>query len=168
MKKKYTRSVKIVCPNCSHLISHGTLEERFWNGVLKGEGCWEWQGYTNSGGYGATWDKGVSVLAHRASYTFTYGTIPEGMDVCHRCDNPKCVRPDHLFLGTGKDNIRDQIEKGRHPHNETHGMAKLTVEIVKTIRLENTTIGYKTLAKKYGVNPSTIASVVNRTTWKDV
>jgi hypothetical protein len=88
---------------------------RFWRSVAKTqEGCWEWQGRRGAKGYGVfVWDTGKPVLAHRASYTIARGSIPAGLFVCHHCDNPKCVRPDHLFVGTNADNMKDGYTKGR-------------------------------------------------------
>lgn len=103
-----------VCGSCGgtyrgmrrlHLMS----DEHFWNRVVRGDGCWVWQGPTNRKGYGiyAQW------TAHREAWRRTNGPIPDGMLVCHHCDNPPCVRPVHLFLGTITDNNRDRAAKGR-------------------------------------------------------
>src|SRR2546425_1245018 len=86
-----------------------------------GEGCWEWQGArgNNGRGYGLVTPGKRRTHAHRYAWEWTTGPIPPGMDVCHHCDNPKCVRPSHLFLGTRSANMRDCISKGRRPHAYT-------------------------------------------------
>lgn len=102
---------------------------RFWRFVRKGAGCWEWTGHSNRpGGYGRFAVQAtrpiVLVVAHRYSWELHFGPIPPGMIVCHRCDNPSCVRPDHLFLGTQSDNVRDSVTKGRHKHNQVPRTAR--------------------------------------------
>lgn len=91
------------------------LLRRFWSKVTKGDGCWEWHGARFKQGYGILTIGGKSLLAHRVSVELSTGKpIPEGMLVCHHCDNPPCVRPDHLFVGTDGDNVRDCVQKGRN------------------------------------------------------
>jgi hypothetical protein len=78
-------------------------------------GCWDWQNATNNIGYGMfRWDRHTMRLAHRASYEIHVGSIPKGLCVCHKCDNPKCVNPEHLWLGTKRQSYDDMMSKGRH------------------------------------------------------
>ncbi len=92
-----------------------TMEQRFWKKVDKTDSCWQWTGSTN-GKYGKIRceDQGPLLYAHRYSYLLHYGDYDQSMQVCHHCDNPLCVRPDHLFLGTRSDNMQDAVSKGRH------------------------------------------------------
>lgn len=95
-----------------------SLIDRFWSFVTKGDGCWVWSGSKNPKGYGQI-QKGRRgagmrpLLSHRVSWEIHFGSIPNGMKVLHHCDNPSCVRPDHLFLGTDADNTADMIKKER-------------------------------------------------------
>lgn len=98
-----------------------TLEERFFAQVEKTPGCWKWKGVKRRFGYGAMAIGKTGIIASRASWIIHNGPIPDGMQVCHRCDNPECTNPEHLFLGTNADNTRDSVAKGRHwEKNRTH------------------------------------------------
>ena len=148
---------------------YGTLAARFWAKVKIGEGCWEWQAAKTRDGYGSV---GIatsrSALAHRVAWELTRSKIPEGMYVCHHCDNPSCVRPSHLFIGTQADNIRDAAEKGRVADNrgENNPKAKLSNKDVLAIRNAYAAGSIQAdLARQYEVTPETISAVVRGRTW---
>lgn len=147
------------------------LAERFWRMVSKSDGCWEWNSCTGASGYGQVRPGGSTtrVAAHRVAWELERGTIPPGLLVCHRCDNRKCVRPDHLFLGTVQDNDRDRDAKGRTAKGLDFARSKLNPEAVLAIR-EGRARGRsaKELAKEFKVSPSAIWLVWRREIWKHV
>jgi len=90
------------------------VAEKFWSKVKRSDDCWEWQGGKSPLGYGRVRHEGKDWFAHRVAYYLIYGVHPGNLSVCHKCDNPPCVRPDHLFLGTRHDNMMDSARKGRN------------------------------------------------------
>ncbi len=112
--------------------------ETFWSKVAKTNGCWEYTSRPSRQGYGRVLWAGREALAHRVSWTLTRGDIPEGKCVLHRCDNPPCVRPSHLFLGSQADNVADMMAKGRGKParvlGEKHGRSKVTEKDVRSLR----------------------------------
>lgn len=154
---------------------HGlSLKERFLKRVKKTSSCWLWLGATNGKGYGmiSIYDEETKQsrgkLAPRVSWKIFKGEIPEGLFVCHSCDNPACVNPDHLFLGDQMANLKDMIAKGRAikrgMKGEEHPAHILTKEQVKEIR-ESKETGIE-LAFKYSVSTTTISDIRNRRIWK--
>ena len=135
-------------------------------------GCWLFMSTHEPGGYGRFCFNKTVRFAHRAAYEIYVGPIPDGMVVCHKCDVPACVNPDHLFIGTQFDNLRDMASKGRRYkpewRGETHPRSKLTDEIVQAIRAERAATGlsFSELGKKYGVVHSTIAVVIRGEGWR--
>ena len=139
--------------------------------------CWEWNG-SKRRGYGRmivgsrTNGTRRSASAHRVSYELYHGEIPDGMEVCHTCDNPCCVNPEHLFIGTRQDNVDDRERKGRNITftGEEQPRAKLTKKAVKDARWERAYKGtsFQKLADKYGVSKHTIQNAINGKTWKCV
>ena len=145
--------------------------ERFWAMVemIPFHECWEWVGAVNSRGYG-NFSRGRKregqVRAHRFSWELHNGAIPRGMVVCHRCDNPSCVRPDHLFLGTPTQNVHDATRKGRNYLGPKTWSAKLTAIQVREIRLLHASgQSMCSIGRQYGVVHETIRAIIHRRTW---
>jgi hypothetical protein len=161
-----------------------TTEERFWAKVDKRGDCWLWTGARRNGGYGAfVYSRDGEVVqgrAHRFSYELHVGPIPAGMFVMHKCDVPRCVRPDHLTVGTCKDNVHDMIQKGRRVPGGTysrsgyqrgglHHGAKLSERTVRAIRSDRDSgLSFSAIAAKYGVAISTAWRIVARKAWSHV
>jgi hypothetical protein len=144
-------------------------EQRFWSKVQKTRGCWLWSGSKCEKGYGRFAINRKPNLSHRVSWELSFGKIRDGLFVLHRCDNPSCVRPNHLFLGTQKDNMADMHAKKRAPVGEKHYHAKLRADQVLAIRkMHADGISYDKAAKLFNVHRITIAEVVRRETWKHI
>ncbi len=157
-------------------------KRRFWSGIdMPREGCWEWpQGKFAGSDYGQFRVGKRKVRAHRLAWEMSHGRpIPDGMIVCHSCDNPSCVKPAHLFLGTHADNARDRDHKGRgtrgrkRPEAASPGelnpaaiLNKAQVLSIRRLRAQGHT--YSVIAERHGVAKSTIAAVVRRETWRHI
>ena len=148
---------------------HVSFEDRFNYQHTKTPTCWLWTVHTHKQGYGKIKKNGVSMLAHRASWEFHNGPIPPGMCVCHKCDNPPCVNPAHLFLGTHADNTADMYSKGRNvpPRGERNSSAKLTWVKVAEIRKLKGVVSQRAVAKQFGVTQCTISCIQSGKTWKE-
>lgn len=158
------------------------IEAAFWPHVARGDGCWEWTAGRSGTGYGALsirlpggtpgklrW---LQLKPHRVSWELHNGPIPDGLLVCHRCDNPPCVRPDHLFLGTHADNMRDMAMKkraGGFRPGKAHPRAKMSDEIVRAVRyLVAFGHSHHTVAECFGVTRPAVSQVIRRSNWKHV
>lgn len=171
-----------------------TLEERFWTRVNKSGpiqehaihlgNCWEWTGSFHKNGYGQ-FLRLENSKAHRFSWRIHKGKIPDGLHVCHKCDNRKCVRPDHLFIGTISDNAKDCAKKGRNgmqtnpqksklcgnsfqrARGESNGLSKLTeAQVIEILKTERSVIQNRDFADRFGVSVETIRNVYLRKTWR--
>ena len=147
-----------------------TILERFFDKVemIPFHSCWEWTASKTSFGYGRMGTDCGNYKAHRLSWELHNGPIPAGLYVCHKCDNPACVRPEHLFLGTPKDNVLDRNTKGRHnmPCGLKHYRAKLTEQDIINIRSDSGS--NRQLAERYGVSHHNIMFIRKRKTWKHI
>lgn len=146
------------------------VEERFWRyaGKARPTECWLWTGSLSSRGYGSLPRRSGTQYAHRTSWEIHNGPIPNGMFVCHTCDNKRCVNPAHLFLGSHQDNMDDMVRKGRSraPLGESNGSAKLTEPAVRIIRTSTATTAE--LAEQFGVSKALIGGVKRRLYWAHV
>lgn len=156
------------------------LATRFWSHVAKSGDCWAWTGTRRRDGYGVFWDGERQVRAHRWAWESANGPIPSGRHLCHHCDNPPCVRPDHLFVGTQTDNMADMTRKGRRISGERHlwfgqdqqgsknRAAKLTEEQVAHIKgMVQAGYYHDDIARQFGVTRENV-SYIARKTWLHV
>lgn len=145
---------------------------RFWDRVKKSDGCWEWSGSKDNKGYGilSSYKGGASIKAHRLSYEMANGEIPSGMVIRHKCDNPTCVNPSHLEIGTQKDNVRDMVARGRMNKkslenlDHSRALSKEQVKEIESLKFvaangRGQGVMVKDIAKKYGVSINLITQI---------
>lgn len=148
--------------------SHDEFAEKFWARVdQSGDGCWPWTAGRFDSGAGAVWVDGKARKAHRIAWILTNGPLADRELICHKCDNPVCCRPDHLFVGSHRDNTQDMLRKGR---GNRDGKRHLTPEQVMAIRDKYAAGGVtlKSLGDEYGVSFVAIHLAVTRKTWADI
>lgn len=168
VRKGHGRFCSRACHDAQRLVI--PLADRFWRHVKKTNTCWLWTGNKDRNGYGRILDKphsqgGKPRLAHRVAWELTNGPIPDGLNLCHHCDVPTCVRPDHMFVGTQADNMADCSAKRR----VANGSTKLTEEQVRLFRREyRAGARLAAMGRKYGIHWQTIADIVHGRTWKHV
>ena len=179
MHVKHTCKNKVCC-NPKHLYleeknknrPHQTLKKGFERHVIKQMGCWNWRGAKTEKGYGVFNSNKKTYLAHRASWLINNGDIPDNICICHKCDNPICTNPEHLFLGTKSENAKDMIRKGRSitygKFGEKSIRSKLTnVQRKEIINLRNKRVSTLEISKEFKVSQGTIYYVIKtRDDWK--
>lgn len=173
---KHYRRLKNHGSTDGSMFTRESVEARLWRRVNKagqivphiGSQCWEWVGNTIKDGYGLIRDRKKMVLTHRLSWTMAYGAIPDGMLVLHHCDNPPCVNPSHLFIGTDADNASDRDSKGRRKPliGEMNGRAKLRELDVRSIR--NDVRSTKEIAASYNISIPLVQKIRHGDIWKHV
>ncbi len=142
---------------------------RFLSKFTKSDECWEWQAGIDQDGYGKFWDGKNRISSHRYSWIFHFGNIPENLFVLHSCDNRKCVRPDHLFLGTNIQNMEDKIKKKRHSFGESNGQSKLkSNQIIEILSNHKNGISSKTMSNQFTVHKTSINNIIAGRTWKHI
>lgn len=155
---------------------YGDSVTRFWSKVDKIDpgGCWRWTAGKFGSGYGCTrWQGKHSRLAHRVAYEITFGSIPKGMFVCHTCDNKVCVNPDHLFIGTAKDNSHDMVSKGRSIacsfKGEHNPNVKVSPDSVRTIReLFEKGCSVREISDRTGIPYCNTWHIAHRRSWREL
>lgn len=161
------------CANRANAKPPQPIEDRFWRFVVKTETCWLWVGARDRKGYGKITIDDRPVLAHRLSWELVHGPIPDGLNALHNCpggDNPSCVNPAHLFLGTLQDNNADMLAKGRYARGMGLHRSDLTDDDVREIRALYAAggIAQRQLARRYGITQVSIGEIVRREVWKHV
>lgn len=137
--------------------------------TISDSGCWEWNAARFGNGYGAFRFHGKNIHAHRASWILKYGEIPSGLFVCHKCDNRKCVNPDHLFLGSNQDNLNDMKSKGRSGRGIKNAMHRYSEEVIRRVKeMKVQFFTQKKTAQETGVNKSTISMIWSGKTWRHI
>ena len=156
------------CASCTLRYRYGGVEKRFWGKVQKcGDGdCWLWTGSRNKFGHGHFNNQPIGNTAHRTAWFLTNGAIPDGMFVCHRCDNPPCVNPKHLFLGTNEDNMRDAAQKNRTAHgSRAHGSKLSEADIPVILEMLGKGISQSAIAVRFRVSQGQISRIKSGAIW---
>lgn len=158
------------CINPNHMLPSGGANRFFEKVNFENEnGCWEWIGAKDGGGYGMGVTDGKKYKAHRYSWEYYYGEIPNGMWVLHKCDNPSCVRPSHLFLGTNQDNMNDKTKKERQSRlfGDRNGRSIMTKEKVIEMRTMYSSgkYSYRKLSTIFGISMTQTGRILKRESW---
>ncbi len=176
--KRHEKNIK-TCPICKNEHNKNTLECsdkcKILNRHKKINGCWEWQGKLNIDGYGSFVEskngKKTEIRSHRKSYEIFIGEIPEGMQVCHKCNNPCCCNPEHLWIGTPKENTQDCIKKRRFFNGKERAKAsgKLTeTQVIEMRNLYKKGVSQKEIQKQFGISQPQVSGILTYKFWKHI
>jgi hypothetical protein len=144
----------------------GSPLERFWSKVNKTPTCWVWTAAKANKGYGVMRIDGKNIRAHIFSYEVHLGPVLDGVFVCHRCDNPPCVNPQHLFLGTNHENVKDMVSKKRHTYGEKNPQSKLTeYDVMGIFKSKSEGMRNSDIARVVGVSQTTICQILKGNRW---
>jgi hypothetical protein len=147
-----------------------TIAEKLQNYTVNNNGCWIWNGGKTDRKYGITTINKERIRVHRLMWSVINGKIPIGMCICHKCDNPSCINPDHLFLGTNQDNVNDREKKGRNKppivYGENNPRAKLKeADVIEILKLINKNVPLSNIAKMYNVGATAIFNIKHGIRW---
>ena len=142
-------------------------QEWFWQQVEKTDACWLWSRGRDSCGYGTLMrEDGSADRAHRMAWILTFGEIADGLFVCHKCDNPPCCRPDHLFLGSQKDNMQDAARKNRTVFGEQHSTQFTEKDVVEMRLARSSGLSYAAIGYQFSCSPGTVRNIVTGIQWR--
>lgn len=166
-RKRLGEIVATALKSIWHYPKEMTMRERFQLKVVDGGDCHLWTGHIDQTGRGLFTINGQRMQASRASWVLNFGEIPMGAYVCHKCDNPRCVNPDHLFLGTHQDNMTDCKNKRRNSFGERHGRAKLTEADVLSMfsMMGKRYFEQREIAKHFGISAAMVNLIVKNKKW---
>jgi hypothetical protein len=152
-----------------NLIGLIRISEDLTSFVERTDYCWNWTGTINKFGYGIITHKYYLYFVHRLAYVKHFGSVPENMFVLHKCDNRKCINPEHLFIGTNRDNVDDMLNKERQPRGETkHNSILLERDILLIRKMKQEGETLKDISKYFNVSEGAIYDVIARRTWKHI
>ena len=158
------------CINPNHMLPSTSIDKFFlWVNYSASNGCWEWTGSKDGGGYGMAFVDGVMVKSHRYSWEYYFGSIPSGLWVLHKCDNPACINPEHLFLGTNGDNMKDKVKKERQSRlfGDKNGRCVMTKDLVIELRqlYASGKFSYRDLVGRFNISQTQVARIIKKESW---
>lgn len=166
-KRRYcTQSCSGMAATIMNAATRPTIRQKFESGFIRNDDCWEWNGTIDGYGYGVLDHNKRRYRAHVLALEYDGRPVPKGMVACHHCDNPGCVRPSHLYVGTQRDNVRDAVSRDRIAHGTRNSNAKLTPDQV--LEMRKLDLPFAEVGRRYGVSRPTAARAIKGETWRRV